>query len=42
MPVVLQEEVQGEGLEIWQLEQNNNGVRLLGDLAEHSTRETLQ
>ena len=42
MPVVLQEEVQGEGLEIWQLVQDNNGVRLLGDLAEHSTRETLQ
>ena len=42
MPVVLQEVVQGEELEIWQLVQDSSGVRLLGHLAEHSTRETLQ
>lgn len=33
MPVVLQGEVQGEGLEIWQPVQDSNGARLLGDLA---------
>ncbi len=33
MSVVLQGEVQGEGLEIWQPVQDNSGVRLLGDLA---------
>ena len=42
MPVVLRGEVQGEELEIWQLLQDSSGVRLQGDLAEHSTRETLQ
>ena len=42
MLVVLQEEVQGEELEIWQLVQENSRVRLLGDLAAYSTRETLQ